>query len=74
MGVEQSTANLASSNCRIVIVGPRNGDECLAELANLPSEARILATGSTVEELRQDSEAFTEVCDAVAKLAYFIVF
>jgi hypothetical protein len=61
MGVEQSTSNLAMSECRIVVVGPRNGEECLVELARLPKEARIIATGSTVEELRQDGNLFTEV-------------
>jgi hypothetical protein len=49
------------TNCRIVVVGPQSGDECLVELANLPKEARILATGSNLEELRKDGELFTEV-------------
>lgn len=68
MGAEQATAfmnpgeaNIALSNCRIVIVGPRSGEDCLLELAHLPKEARILATGNTIEELRQDGELFTEV-------------
>jgi hypothetical protein len=71
MGVEQSTANLASAECRIVIVGPRNGEDSLAELANLPPEARILATGTTVEELRQDSDVFTEVSEVSSKIGLF---
>jgi hypothetical protein len=61
MGVEQSTANLAMTDCRIVVVGPRSGDDSLIELSKLPQEARILATGTTVEELRQDGNLFTEV-------------
>jgi hypothetical protein len=68
MGAEQATAymnpgdaNIAMCNCRIVIVGPRSGDDCLLELAHLPQEARILATGNTLEEIQQDGELFTEV-------------
>lgn len=30
------------SNCRIVVVGQKNGDDCLVELASLPPDARIL--------------------------------
>ncbi len=61
MGADQSTAKLALSECRIVVVGPRNGDNCMLELAKLPIEARILATGSSLEELQQDGNLFTEV-------------
>jgi hypothetical protein len=85
MGAEQATAfmnpgeaNIALSNCRIVIVGPRSGDDYLMELAHLPKEARILATGNTVEELRQDGELFTEVGDIktsnIALIPLFIIF
>ncbi len=62
MGGELSAAgNLPFTDCRIVVVGPRNGDDCLIELAHLPKEARIIATGSTLEELQQDGNLFTEV-------------
>lgn len=67
MGAEQATAfmnpgeaNIAMCDCRIVIVGPRSGDDSLFELAHLPKDARILATGNTLEEIRQDGELFTE--------------
>lgn len=61
MGVEHSSVNLAMSDCRIVVVGPRSGDNSLLELANLPREARIIATGCTLEELKQDGDLYTEV-------------
>lgn len=64
MGADQSSLGLNSlpmTNCRIVVVAPRNGDDCLVELAKLPKEARILATGRNVEELREDGDLFTEV-------------
>ena len=53
--------NFPLSNCRIVVVGPRNGDDCLTELAYLPKEARIMATGINLKELEQDSLNFSEV-------------
>lgn len=66
MGAEQSNIlgdhKFPVSNCRIVVVGPKSGAPALAELANLPQDARILATGANVEELRKDGELFTEVC------------
>ena len=39
---------------RICIVGPRSGDDALLELSNLPKEARIVATGNTIEELMRE--------------------
>jgi lactate dehydrogenase-like 2-hydroxyacid dehydrogenase len=50
----------ALSNCRIVVVGPKSGDPSLLELSNLPMDARILATGCDVEEIRRDGDSFTE--------------
>jgi hypothetical protein len=65
MGVEQSINNLETkylnTNCRIVIVGAKSGDSALAELANLPKDARILATGKNLEEIKKDGELFSEV-------------
>ena len=68
MGAEQATAfmnpseaTIAMCTCRIVVVGPKSGDDSLLELSHLPQEARILATGNTLEELQQDGELFTEV-------------
>jgi phosphoglycerate dehydrogenase-like enzyme len=48
------------TSCRIVVVGPRNGDDCFLELAHLPKEARILATGRDLAELRTDDDLFAE--------------
>lgn len=70
MGADQSTAKLALSECRIVVVGPRNGDNCMLELAKLPIEARILATGSSLEELQQDGNLFTEVTKTPKPLSF----
>ena len=73
MGAEQSIINLQELNtgnfnmnfplaqCRIVVVGPRSGDACLTELAHLPKEARIMATGMNLKELEQDSANYSEV-------------
>lgn len=66
MGNDNSTSlnsleKLQATNCRIVVVGPKNGDDCLLELVNLPTEARILATGQNLEELRSEGNLFTEV-------------
>lgn len=66
MGNDNSTPlnsleKLQATNCRIVVVGPKNGDDCLLELVNLPPEARILATGRNLEELRSEGNLFTEV-------------
>lgn len=48
--------------CRIVIIAPRSGDDSLLELVNLPKEARILATGQNLEELRAEhDDLFAEV-------------
>lgn len=64
MGAELSSVvdipKQALSNCRIVVVGPKSGDPSLTELSHLPLEARILATGCNVEEIRRDGDTFTE--------------
>jgi phosphoglycerate dehydrogenase-like enzyme len=56
----ENTYKHVNRPCRIVVVGPRNGDDSLLELRHLPDEARILATGSTLEELRKDGDLFSE--------------
>ena len=66
MGADQSNVavsevNLLFTKCRIVVVGPRNFEDALVELTNLPREARIVGTGSTLEELKQDGDMFSEV-------------
>lgn len=52
---------IAQSNCRIVVVGAKSGDQSLLALANLPKEARIIATGNTLEEIQKDGDLYTEV-------------
>lgn len=66
MGNEASTPlssleKLQATNCRIVVLGPKSGDDCLLELVNLPNDARILATGTSLEELKKDGNMFSEV-------------
>lgn len=68
MGNEQTSVFNSSefpfpvmTNCRIVVVGPRSGDDSLFELVHLPKDARILATGANIEELQTDGNLFTEV-------------
>lgn len=59
MGVEVSTqgktitdvAEQPRNIINIVVIGNKNGESCLAELAALPKCARILATGNTLAEL-----------------------
>jgi len=48
------------SACRIVVVAPTSGEDCVTELAMLPRNARILAIGSNLEELMKDGNLFTE--------------
>lgn len=51
MGAETSTSSDGDNVVNIVVIGNKNGEDCLAELANLPRSARILATGNTIAEL-----------------------
>lgn len=60
MGNETSDGIFANSNCRILVVGAKSGDESLSELRHLPQNAKILATGRNLEELRRDGNPFTE--------------
>ena len=66
MGTEQSLLGadfpISQSNCRIVVVGAKSGDNCLTALANLPSEARIIATVNNLSEIQKDGELYSEVC------------
>lgn len=52
---------VAQSNCRIVVVGAKSGDRSLLALGSLPKEARIIATGHTLEEIQKDGELYMEV-------------
>jgi hypothetical protein len=58
------------SECRIVVIGPKNGDDCLTELRHLPKDAVILGTGTTVSELQRDCPLFTEVFSHNKKLEF----
>eukprot|EP01038_Epipyxis_sp_PR26KG_P012110 gene12110-16213_t len=65
MGNEQSfdvpsEFKFVSTKCRIVVVGAKSGDDALTELSKLPPQARILATGNNLEELRKDGNLFSE--------------
>jgi hypothetical protein len=50
--------------CRILVVGPKNGDAALTELSKLPVEAKILATGESLQELIKDGDDFRN-CNVV---------
>lgn len=41
---------------RIIVVGPRQGEDSFSELAGLPGKARIVAHGATMEELLEAGE------------------
>lgn len=58
MGAESSTS--ADNVLNVVVIGNKNGEDCLAELANLPKSARILATGNTVNELTENGNDISE--------------
>ena len=62
MGQSESSAQEADNcNCRILVVGKKTGDDALSELCNLPSNAKIVATGCSLAELREEGYEFTEV-------------
>ena len=56
----------SSGFCRILVVGQKSGDDCLTELSKLPPQAKIIATGQTLEELieHDDGNDF-RVCNVV---------
>jgi hypothetical protein len=65
MGTEQSLLGkdfpIAQSNCRIVVVGSKSGDNCLLALSHLPAAARIIATGNNLAEIQKDGDIYSEV-------------
>ncbi len=66
MGTDQSTLlgadyPISQANCRIVVLGPKSGDDALLALSQLPSEARIVATGTSLAEIQRDGELYSEV-------------
>ena len=57
MGAEESTLagdNNSSNILKIVVVGPKNGEDCYSELAYLPKATKIIATGNTYAELTEN--------------------
>ena len=56
---DSSMDGLLNSGCRIIVLGPRTS-EFLVHLAGLPAEARLLATGKNLQELRQDGSFLAE--------------
>ena len=49
-----------SSRCRIVIIAPTIGEDCLTELRHLPKDAQIIAMGNSLEELYKVSPLFKD--------------
>jgi phosphoglycerate dehydrogenase-like enzyme len=56
---DSSMDGLLNSGCRIVVLGSRSS-EFLTHLSGLPQEARILATGVTLEQLQKDGSFLAE--------------
>jgi len=66
MGTDQSTLlgsdyAVSQTNCRIVVLGPKSGDNALLALSQLPPEARIVATGTSLAEIQKDGDLYSEV-------------
>lgn len=84
MGAQQSDSISSSVNnadgesyCGIVVIAPKNGDDCLTQLVHLPQRVRILSTGRDIDEIRKDmvGQQFSEatvifnVCGNASTLA-----
>jgi hypothetical protein len=41
---------------RIIVVGPRRGEDSFSELVALPAKAKIVAHGATMEELLESGD------------------
>lgn len=66
MGTDQSSLlgsdyPISLANCRIVVLGPKSGDKSLLALSQLPPEARIVATGTSLAEIQKDGDLYSEV-------------
>lgn len=46
---------------QIVVLGPKSGDDALLKLAQLPAEARIVATGTSLADIQRDGDDFAKV-------------
>jgi hypothetical protein len=61
MGVGNSSVEQEEGECRVVVVGSSRGDDpCLVELAHLPGDARIIATGENLEQLQASGDAWSD--------------
>ena len=63
MGNEVSNvadATMLESQCRIVVISPSSGEDCMTELRFLPRSARIVATGNSLDELLKEGYHFME--------------
>ena len=63
MGAETSTtsdAHTSEPSCRIVVVSPSSGEDCLTELRFLPRSARIVAIGNSLDELLKEGYDFMD--------------
>jgi D-isomer specific 2-hydroxyacid dehydrogenase, NAD binding domain len=48
------------SRCRIVVISPSSGEDCLTELRFLPRSAHIVAIGNSLEELLKEGYHFMD--------------
>ena len=48
------------SHCRIVVISPSAGEDCLTELRFLPRSARIVAIGNSLDELLKEGYQFMD--------------
>lgn len=48
------------SRCRIVVISPSSGEDCLTELRFLPRSAHIVAIGNSLEELLKEGYNFMD--------------
>lgn len=76
MGTDQSTLlgsdyAVSQTNCRIVVLGPKSGDKALLALSQLPSEARIVATGTSLAEIQKDGDLYSEVLSKSDSYIYY---
>jgi phosphoglycerate dehydrogenase-like enzyme len=61
MGAETSNSTDTSEpSCRIVVVSPSSGEDCLTELRFLPRSARIVAIGNSLDELLKEGYNFMD--------------
>lgn len=57
----KTSMSTQASPVQIVILGPKSGDDALLKLAHLPTEARIVATGTSLSDIQEDGDEFAQV-------------